>query len=52
LHTLVGIRPEVAAFVQHLGADYLIALLERNGYFPVVAPERSSIVNPPSPSAP
>ena len=42
--SLLGITVEEAALVQQFGADNLIVLLKRNGLFPLVVPERSSIV--------
>jgi hypothetical protein len=36
---------------QQVGAGNLIVLLERNGFFPLVAPERTSVVIRRSPSA-
>ncbi len=49
--TVLGITTEEAALAQQFGADNLIVLLERNGFFPLVAPERKSVVIRRSPSA-
>jgi len=48
---LLGITNEEAVLAQQVGAGNLIVLLERNGFFPLVAPERTSVVIRRSPSA-
>lgn len=47
--SLLGITDEEAAFSQQFGASNLVVLLERNGWFPLIVPERKSIVTARSP---
>lgn len=42
--TLLGITNEEAALAQQFGASNLVELLDRNGFYPLVDPERSSVV--------
>jgi hypothetical protein len=42
--SLLGVTAEEARFVEQFGADSLLVLLERNGWFPLVDPARRSVV--------